>query len=82
MNTEHVKIVKQGAAAIARWRLEHPGERLDLGGTDLRDADLSWVNLIGADLRWAILEGAIFQKEQAVDILRALQLVMSQGEGS
>ena len=51
-NEEHVKIVKQGAAAIAKWRRAHPKERLDLS-----DADLSGVHLSKADLSVADLRG-------------------------
>ncbi|MBI2304853.1 MAG: pentapeptide repeat-containing protein [Chloroflexi bacterium] len=46
-NQEHVKLVLLGERAIARWRKQHPEERLDLSG-----ADLSW-----ADLREAKLDG-------------------------
>ena len=52
-NPEHVKIVKQGAAAIAAWREENPETRLDLSGADLREA-----NFVGADLIGANLSGA------------------------
>ena len=52
-NPEHVAVVRRGAKAIAKWRLEHPGERLDLKG-----ADLSGANLSDADVRGANLSGA------------------------
>lgn len=64
-NPEHVALVKQGAEAIAQWRKEHHGERLDLSWAnllranliraDLSEADLSWANLFGADLGGANL---------------------------
>ena len=57
MNTDHVKIVKQGAKAIDAWRREHPEMRLDLEGADLRE-----INLEGADLREINLEGADLQE--------------------
>ncbi len=44
MNTEHVVLVKNGAAAIAAWREAHPEANLDL----------SWANLTGANLTEAI----------------------------
>ena len=40
-NSEHVEIVKQGTAVIARWREVHRGEALDLRGADLTELDLS-----------------------------------------
>jgi uncharacterized protein YjbI with pentapeptide repeats len=52
-NPEHVKIVRQGAAAIAEWRRQNPGVPFDLTRADLADADLS-----GAELAPANLEGA------------------------
>ena len=62
-NPEHVKIVKQGAAAIRKWRKEHESERLnlskaDLVATDLSGADLSLVNLTRANLDETDLNGA------------------------
>jgi uncharacterized protein YjbI with pentapeptide repeats len=52
-----------GRDDIARLRAARPAESLDLGGRDLRDADLRGMdlvaaNLAGADLRGAILDGA------------------------
>ena len=67
-NSEHLKIVKRGAEAIAKWRKEHPEEQLDLSEAelsqadlreaDLSDANLSGANLIGANLSSANLSGA------------------------
>jgi len=67
-NPEHVKVVRQGAAAIAEWRQQNPGIRFDLRETDLARAnlvranlaraDLARANLSQADLRWADLSGA------------------------
>lgn len=66
-NQEHVEIVKQGAAKIARWRMEHPDQRLDLshaslgngyfGGSQFIPFD-SGINLNGADLSGADLRHA------------------------
>ena len=39
-NPEHLEIVKQGTAAIARWRKEHPDVWLDLRSADLCGANL------------------------------------------
>jgi hypothetical protein len=72
-NPEHVAIVRQGAAAIAKWRRRNPGLRLDLSGAgfdglnlleanlsiaNLAGADLSGVNLSDANLTWADLTDA------------------------
>jgi uncharacterized protein YjbI with pentapeptide repeats len=66
-NQEHVEIVKEGAAKIARWRMEHPDQRLDLshaslgngyfGGSQFIPFD-SGINLNGADLSGADLRHA------------------------
>jgi len=72
-NPEHVKVVRQGAAAIANWRRQNPRTSLDLSGADLSgadlleadlskailaEADLSRANLCKADLRTANLRRA------------------------
>ena len=57
-NPEHVEIVKQGAAAIRKWREEHPNERLDLSEANLREDNLRGADLHEADLHGAALEGA------------------------
>ncbi len=69
---EHAELVQRGADAVNAWRLQHPGEPLDLrtaslpeaqleganlAGCDLGKADLRGVNLAGADLRGANLAG-------------------------
>jgi hypothetical protein len=59
-NAEHVKVVRQGAAAIAEWRRQNPGVPLDLTGADLGGADLSGANLSDADLSGADLSDADF----------------------
>lgn len=71
-NREHVELVKQGAAAIARWRKQHPKKILDLKGADLSKANLrganlfpaklGGVNLSKADLSYAILAMADLMK--------------------
>jgi hypothetical protein len=72
-NPDHVELVRQGKEAVARWREQHPREKLDLSdadltkvnlgemdltGADLTGADLREVQLGGADLREADLSGA------------------------
>ena len=67
-NDEHVRVVRQGAEAIAEWRLSNPTEGLDLSAADLAKADLagaalSFANLdkaylFAANLSWANLRGA------------------------
>ena len=62
-NPEHVKVVRQGAAAIAEWRQQNPAVRLDLSGAGFRKADLAELasaeaDLAGADLSEAELTGA------------------------
>lgn len=60
---EHLRIVKEGWRAVARWRREHPEERLDLIEADLskaklNGADLTFADLTIADLTEADLTGA------------------------
>jgi uncharacterized protein YjbI with pentapeptide repeats len=57
-NPEHVKVVRQGTAAIAEWRRRNPGTSLDLSGADLAGANLAGADLAGADLAGANLTGA------------------------
>lgn len=62
-NPEHVKLVRQGAAAIAEWRRQNPKVSLNLRKASLRRADLRRANLrravlTGADLDRANLAGA------------------------
>jgi uncharacterized protein YjbI with pentapeptide repeats len=61
-NPEHVKLVRQGAGAIARWRTVYPSEIFDLVGADLRRAGLEGADLRGADLQGATLWGADLQR--------------------
>ena len=73
-NDDHVRIVKEGAGAIAKWHQEHPDERLDLReadliGSDLRKADLSGAKLTGADLTGADLSKAILLDAELGDLL-------------
>ncbi len=75
-NPEHVEVVKQGAAAIAAWRRDYLGLRLDLREAELQEAylhqadlhranlekaNLERANLSGANLSGANLEGTILQ---------------------
>ena len=62
-NKKHIKIVHQGAEAIAAWREENPNTFFDLSDANLRRADLSranlnWANLQNANLEWADLRWA------------------------
>jgi hypothetical protein len=57
-NPEHVKVVRQGAAAVAEWRRQNPDVAFDLTGADLRGTDLTGANLRRADLTGANLTGA------------------------
>ena len=64
---EHVQIARRGSLAVAQWRQQHPGERLDysganLGGHNLNSADLSETDFSGADLVGIRLHGANLQK--------------------
>lgn len=61
-NPEHVKIITQGADAIAAWRKMHPKWRLDLRAAHLVGAQLQCVNLQRADLQGAQLQGANLQR--------------------
>ncbi len=55
---KHVNLVKQGAAAIAKWRQRNPDARLDLSEAHLIEANLRRANLSGAILIEARLSGA------------------------
>ncbi|QDU13604.1 Secreted effector protein pipB2 [Gimesia maris] len=70
-NEDHVRIVWEGAEAIAKWRSQFPGERLDLSNAvfikheaedaitpDLEDADLSYAILTDAILENVNLKSA------------------------
>lgn len=82
-NPEHVKVVEQGAEAIALWRKAHPKERLDLSVADLSVADLIGANLGRADLIGADLSGATCQYTVFADcqLHGALGLETVQHEG-
>ncbi len=56
-NPDHVKLVKRGAAAIAKWRSAN-ADILDLANATLARATLTEANLAGADLAHANLYGA------------------------
>jgi len=57
-NPEHVRVVKQGAKAIAAWREKNAETLLDLSLANLSGANLSDANLQSAYLLGAILKGA------------------------
>lgn len=57
-NPEHIRIVKQGAEAIQKWRREHPTEKLDLSGADLSEANLYLADLARANLNGTNLKKA------------------------
>lgn len=66
-NPEHVKLVKQGAAAIQAWQKKKPDTRLDL-----REANLRRANLRGANLREANLSRAdLSRADLRADLSRA-----------
>jgi len=77
-NPEHVKLVRQGAAAIAAWRLRNPGVPLDLSGADLREASLAKANLNGAHLAGARATNASLPEAR----LRAANLMQADFSGS
>jgi len=54
-NEEHLAILKQGAEAWNKWRLENPTIRPDLIKADRNWADFIKANFSRADLRWANL---------------------------
>ena len=56
-NPRHLRIVKRGTNAIARWREKNSKARLDLRSASLTDANLRGANLGHADLRDANLRG-------------------------
>ena len=61
-NKEHVKVVRQGAEAIAEWRRANPGVRLDLSEANLREANLSAADLSGSNLYRANLSRANLER--------------------
>jgi uncharacterized protein YjbI with pentapeptide repeats len=68
-NPEHVKVVRQGAAAIAEWRRQNPGVPFDLTRADLRGAKLSEASLSGANLSTADLASADLGRADLTDAL-------------
>ena len=58
-NPEHLRVVKQGAKALASWREDNPSVRLALDGADLSGVDLRGARLRNADLRGANLANAL-----------------------
>ena len=77
-NPEHVKLVLQGAAAIAEWRRRNPDVRLDLREADLPGANLSEADLHGADLTDTDLTGADLARAN----LREADLTMANLHGA
>jgi uncharacterized protein YjbI with pentapeptide repeats len=57
-NPEHLEILKQGVERWNRWRQECLNVTPDLGGADLRGANLSRASLGGANLGGADLARA------------------------
>lgn len=56
-NSEHVALVREGSAAVAKFATENPGVHLDLSGADLHGLDLRGYNLSEANLAGADLTG-------------------------
>ena len=59
-NSEHVAIVKRGAASIKAWRKNNPNISLDLSGAKFSSLDLDETDLSGADFSEAFLCGTSF----------------------
>jgi len=57
-DTDHLELLKRGAAAWNEWRAANPDARPILSGADLSDLDLAEVNLSEIDLSGAELFGA------------------------
>ncbi len=57
-NDEHVRVVRQGAEAIAEWRWRNPTGGLDLSGARLAEAMLPQADLVLGDLSRADLHEA------------------------
>jgi uncharacterized protein YjbI with pentapeptide repeats len=64
---EHLKIIRQGAAAWNEWREKNPESFGDLSNADLSLADLFRANLSGANLTWAQLSRANLSKANLCD---------------
>ena len=67
-NDEHVAILKQGVEVWNKSRDENRDIRPDLGGADLRGANLVGADLRVADLRGARLAGADLGKANLTDV--------------
>jgi len=61
MNPTHAALLAGETRELARWRVRHPGVRLDLRGADLRHRALDRADLRGADLTGGRLTGASFR---------------------
>lgn len=59
---EHLRIVKEGASAIQRWKEQNKGRTLDLSGADLHGIKLDRVDLSGANLTEANLVSSFVTK--------------------
>lgn len=57
-NSDHLRLVKRGARAVAKWRSENPTVVLDLERAVLIDANLSEMDLSGANFNEANLSKA------------------------
>lgn len=54
-NPDHVKVLREGAEALALWRAQNPETPLDLTSADLRGSNLAGACLGEADFRQAVL---------------------------
>lgn len=61
-NMDHVQLVKRGRDAVAKWREEHPAERLDLNASYMSYARIPQVDLSGSDIRNSDFMGAIMHR--------------------
>lgn len=66
-NLELLRAVRQGKAAIEKWRNVYPDKTLDLSGVDLSGADLGGAKLGWADLRWANLSRADLRRADIIE---------------
>lgn len=58
VQVNQIRILRQGADAWNKWRIENPDEHIDLREADLMGAELSGADLSGANLCKAYLGGA------------------------
>jgi uncharacterized protein YjbI with pentapeptide repeats len=61
-NMEHVQLVKRGRDVVARWREQHPAERLDLNAAYMSYVRIPQVDLSGSDIRNSDFMGAMLQR--------------------